>query len=142
MHQQELRQAIENILTNSSTGIMATIKGNKPHARYMTFFNEDLTLYTPTSKETDKTEEVEENPQAHILLGYEGEGIGDTYVEYEGKVTIKNDDELKNKLWHDDMKNWFDGPSDPNLIILEIQPSQIRLKNKKGHGPHTLELSS
>lgn len=141
MHQQELKQTIESVLANSSTGIMATVKDNKPHARYMTFFNENFTLYTPTNKETDKTEEVEENPQAHILLGYEGEGIGDTYVEYEGKVTIKSDNELKNKIWNDDMKNWFDGPNDPNLVILEIQPTQIHLKNKKGDGTKTLELS-
>lgn len=140
MNQQEIRNAIENIIINSKTGIMATVKGNKPHARYMTFFHKDLTLYTPTSKDTDKSEEVTENPNTHILLGYDGNGFGDAYVEYEGEVTIKEDEELKMKLWDDNMKNWFDGPNDPNLIVLEIRPKQIRLKNKKGSPSQTLEL--
>ncbi|RLL46721.1 general stress protein [Oceanobacillus piezotolerans] len=140
MEQQEVRKHIEQIITESSTGIMATVKGNKPHSRYMTFFNEDLTLYTPTSRDTDKTEEISENPNTHILLGYDGEGFGDSYVEYEGKVTIKEDEELKKKIWDDNMKIWFDGPEDPDLIVLEIKPNQIRLMNKKGTPPETLEL--
>jgi general stress protein 26 len=140
MDQQEIRKSIENIIVNSTTGIMATVKGDKPHARYMTFFHEDLTLYTPTSRETDKSEEVTENPNTHILLGYDGNGFGDTYVEYEGEVTIKEDEKLKTKLWNDNMKSWFDGPHDPNLIVLEIKPKQIRLKNKKGSPSQTLEL--
>jgi general stress protein 26 len=140
MTQHDLRESIENILIHSSTGIMATVKKNRPHARYMTFFNKNLTLYTPTSKDTDKSEEVSENPHTHILLGYEGEGLGDSYVEYEGEVTIKDDAELKNKLWNEHMKPWFDGPEDPNLIILQIKPTQIRLMNKKRNSPEILDF--
>lgn len=140
MNEHDVKESIENILTNSSTGIMATVKENKPHARYMTFFSDNLTLYTPTSKDTDKSEEVAENPHTHILLGYDGKGFGDSYVEYQGEVSIKDDVELKNKLWNEHMKPWFDGPQDPNLIILKIKPTQIRLLNKKGNPPETLEL--
>lgn len=140
MEQQEVRKHIEQIITDSTTGIMATVKGNKPHSRYMTFFNEDLTLYTPTSRDTDKSEEISENPNTHILLGYDGEGFGDSYVEYLGEATIKEDEELKKKIWDDRMKVWFDGPEDPNLIVLQIKPNQIRLMNKKGTPPETLEL--
>lgn len=140
MEQHEVKKNIENIISNSSTGIMATVKGNMPHSRYMTFFNDGLTLYTPTGKDTDKAEEISENPNTHILLGYEGDGFGDEYVEYEGSITMKGDKQLKEKLWDDNMKAWFDGPDDPNLIVLQITPKQIRLKNKKGHPSETLEL--
>lgn len=140
MEQQEIRKTVDQILSSSKTGVMATVKGNKPHTRYMTFTSDGLTLYTPTSKETDKAEEVSENPATHILLGYEGEGFGDLYVEYEGEVTIKDDVALKEKLWSDSMKAWFEGPNDPELIILEIKPKQITLKNKKGDPSQKLEL--
>lgn len=136
----KIKESVENILNHSYTGPMATIKQNKPHSRYMTFFNDDLTLYTPTSKETDKAEDIEQNPYTHILLGYEGEGFGDVYVEYQGKVAIKNDEAMKKRLWNDYMKYWFDSPDDPNLIILEITPIAIRLMNKKGEPPESLEL--
>lgn len=140
MSQSETKAAIEKILENSKIGTMATVQQNKPHTRYMTFFRNGLSLYTATSKNTHKAEEIEENPYTHILLGYEGEGFGDAYVEYEGKARITNSEELKGELWNSNMENWFDELDDPNYIVLEITPVQISLLNKKGVEPKTLEL--
>ena len=140
MSQLEVKATIENILDNSSVGTMATVKQNKPHSRYMTFSRNGLNLYTATSKDTHKAEEIEENPNTHILLGYEGEGFGDEYVEYEGKVQITDSPELKKELWNSYMENWFDGTNDPNYIVLEIKPIQISLMNKTGNEPKILEL--
>lgn len=140
MEQQKVKQSIEEILEESHVGTMATVKNGKPYTRYMTFFHDDLILYTATSKETDKAEELEENPHTHILLGYEGEEFGDEYVEYEGKVSIKDTKELKDKLWNESMEQWFDGKDDPNLIILQIEPDEIKLMNKNDLTPKTLSL--
>jgi len=65
------------ILKESFVGTMATIQQNKPHTRYMTFFSDEFTLYTATSKKTQKVDELEKNPYTHILIGYDGKGIGD-----------------------------------------------------------------
>lgn len=88
----------------------------------------------------EQTEEVEANPYTHIIIGYEGDGFGDEYIEYEGKVTFNESDEMKKELWNDDMKLYFDGPDDPNYTILEIHPIRIQLMNKKGKPPMELEL--
>ncbi|MGD6819186.1 pyridoxamine 5'-phosphate oxidase family protein [Metabacillus sp. 84] len=140
MDQQQLREQIVKIIDQNKIGTLATVKNRKPHSRYMTFFNENLTLYTPTDIETHKVEEIDENPNVHILLGYDGEGFGDTFVEVEGTASIEKSEELKQRLWDDNMKMWFDGPNDENYIILKIVPDQIRLMNKKGEPPHTLEV--
>jgi general stress protein 26 len=140
MEQQEIKAAIENILENGTVGTMATVQQNKPHSRYMTFSSDGLNLYTATDKDTHKVEELEKNPYTHILLGYEGEGIGDEYVEYEGKVHISDNEELKKKLWNPNMQHWFDGPEDPNYIVLEIEPEQISLMNKQDLDPKVLEM--
>lgn len=140
LKQKELKNTIEHILDNSTVGVMATVRQNKPMSRYMTFSREDLNLYTATSKETHKVEEIEKVPFTHILLGYEGDGFGDEYVEYEGKVVIKESRELKEELWNSYMEHWFDGPDDPNYIILEITPTQISLMNKQGIEPKILTL--
>ncbi|HJF31241.1 MAG TPA: pyridoxamine 5'-phosphate oxidase family protein [Sporosarcina psychrophila] len=128
------------ILKESFVGTMATIQQNKPHTRYMTFFNDEFTLYTATSKKTQKVEELEANPHTHILIGYEGEGFGDDFLEIEGTVSITDDDSLKEKVWNEHMKPWFSGPEDPNLVILRVEPVTIRLMNKKGEEPHIIEL--
>jgi general stress protein 26 len=140
LNQTEIRNSIEKILDESHTGTLATVKNNKPHSRYMTFFHRDNILYTPTDKNTDKTEEIDANPYTHILIGYEGEGFGDEYIEYQGKAAFNESEELKKEFWNDDMKLYFDGPEDPDYTLLEIRPTGIRLMNKKGEPPKELEL--
>ncbi len=140
MTNNDVKEKVLKILEDNKIGTLATVKSNKPHTRYMTFFNDELKLYTATSKETDKTEEIEENPNVHILIGYDGEGLGDEYLEIEGRASVNASEELKEKVWNDHLKPWFDGPNDPNYIILEIQPTDVRVMNSKDSSFETLEL--
>ncbi|HSJ37670.1 MAG TPA: pyridoxamine 5'-phosphate oxidase family protein [Planococcus sp. (in: firmicutes)] len=140
MNQEEAKKAALEILDNSKVGVLATIKESKPHTRYMTFFHDDFTLYTATSIKSQKVEELEANPHAHILLGYEGEGVGDAYLEIEGRMSTHDDSEIINKVWNDHLKGWFTGPDDPNLMILRIHPERVRLMNKKGQDPIDLQM--
>ena len=140
MDKQKLNKEVLDILKKHKVGTLATVVDNKPHSRYMTFFHDELMLYTPTNKNTHKAEEIDENPNVHILLGYEGEGFGDEYIEFEGKASISEDQRLKEKIWNDQMKNWFEGPNDPDYIILAIKPNKIRLMNSGQESPQTLEV--
>lgn len=140
MNQSDLKQSALKILEESRIGVLATVQDNKPHSRYMTFFNDEFTLYTPTSKKTQKVDELEDNPHVHILLGYEGEGVGDAFLEIEGKMGVHDEQGMIDKVWNDRLKGWFTGPDDPNLVILAIKPDRVRLINKKGEEPQTIEL--
>ncbi|SER99166.1 pyridoxamine 5'-phosphate oxidase family protein [Psychrobacillus sp. OK032] len=134
------KELAQKILKDSLIGTMATIEQNKPHSRYMTFFNDDFILYSATSKKTHKVEEIQKNPNTHILLGYEGKGFGDSFLEIEGTVEEHDDESMKEKVWNNALKGWFDGPEDPNLIILKITPTQIRVMNTKGEEPQIVEF--
>ncbi|WGD97939.1 pyridoxamine 5'-phosphate oxidase family protein [Bacillus safensis] len=140
MSQEELKQKVLNLLDEQKIGTLATVEQNQPHTRYMTFFHEGLTLYTPTSKETHKAEEIEKNPNVHILIGYSGEGFGDTYAEIAGTATLTDDPELIDRLWSDEMEKWFKGKDDPNLVILKIDPTSIRYMNEGSRTPAELSL--
>ena len=140
MNQDELKQNALKILEDSHVGILSTVKGNKPHSRYMTFFNDEFTLYTATSKQTQKVDELEANPHAHILLGYEGQGIGDSFLEIEGTMGVHDDKSIIDKVWNEHLRGWFSGPDDPNLVILAITPSNARLINKKGEEPQVINI--
>jgi general stress protein 26 len=139
MDSQTMKEKITEVLDESKVGTLATVVGDKPHSRYMTFFHEDLKLYTPTSKETYKAEEIERNPHVHILLGYEGEGMGDAYIEIQGKASIREEQSLKEKYWNPRMEKWIKSSNDPDFIILEIIPETIRLMNDNGE-PETLNV--
>ncbi|WP_234969369.1 pyridoxamine 5'-phosphate oxidase family protein [Bacillus massilinigeriensis] len=136
-----LRKDILSLLENNKVGSLATVKDNKPHSRYMTFFNEGLTLYTPTTKDSYKAEEIEANPNVHILLGYTGDGMGDAYLEIQGTAQIIEDEKLKSEIWKDGMDKWIDGPDDPNYIVLKITPDTVRLMNND-EPPQTLNLEN
>ncbi|UOQ44403.1 pyridoxamine 5'-phosphate oxidase family protein [Halobacillus salinarum] len=141
MDQQELKKKVYNILDQHTVGTLATVRNNKPYSRFMTFSNDDeFTFYAPTHADTHKTEEIEENPNVHILIGYEGHGFGDSYLEVEGQAKIRDDQKIKDWLWSEDMERWFTSKQDNDYIVLEIYPESIRLMNAEGNTPATLEM--
>ena len=140
MSQNQLKEKVLNIIRDHKIGVLSSVENNKPHSRYMTFFNEELTLFTPTSANTEKINEIEKNPNVHILIGYENEGLGDSYLEISGTSKINDSQELKDKLWNESFKDWFDGPKDPNYLILQIKPESIRLMNNNGEPSQELSL--
>ncbi|WP_407271724.1 pyridoxamine 5'-phosphate oxidase family protein [Radiobacillus sp. PE A8.2] len=140
MEQNEIIEKVDEILSKNSLGTLATVRDNKPFSRYMTFYNDDLHLYTATNKDTHKVEDLEENNHVHILLGYQGEGLKDQYIEIEGKAIIQDSEEVKQKIWKEELEPWFDGPNDPNYTVLEIAPTEIRLMNTADGQPEVLDF--
>jgi general stress protein 26 len=140
MSQNQIKEKVLNIIRDHKIGVLSSVENNKPHSRYMTFFNDELTLYTPTSGKTEKIDEIEKNPNVHILIGYDNEGLGDSYLEISGTSKINDSQELKDKLWNESFEKWFQGPKDPNYLILQIKPESIRLMNNNGEPPQELSL--
>lgn len=140
MSQNQIKEKVLNIIRDHKIGVLSSVENNKPHSRYMTFFNDELTLYTPTSGKTEKIDEIEKNPNVHILIGYDNEGLGDSYLEISGTSKINDSQELKDKLWNESFEQWFEGPKDPNYLILQIKPESIRLMNNNGEPPQELSL--
>lgn len=137
---EDLKEKVIRIISDHKTGILSSVENNKPHSRYMTFYNDDLTLYTPTKFDTEKVDEIEKNPAVSVLLGYEEKGSNDAYVEITGKSAINKSQTLKNKYWDETFNKWFEGPKDPNYVFLEIKPETIRILNTHGEPPQELNL--
>ncbi|WP_077624076.1 pyridoxamine 5'-phosphate oxidase family protein [Sediminibacillus massiliensis] len=140
MEQSTIRKTAEDILDSNLIGTLSTVKNDKPFSRYMTFFNDNLTLYSATDKDTHKIEDIDQNNNVHILIGYKGEGLDDSYLEIEGKASIEESAEIKGKIWNDKLDPWFDGPEDPNYVVLKITPETIRLMNTSEKEPQILDL--
>jgi general stress protein 26 len=140
MIQQDLKSQVMKIISDHKIGVLSTVENNKPHSRYMTFYHEDLTLFTPTQMDTEKTEEIKKNPYVSVLLGYEEKGQSDAYVEVLGSSSINDSQDLKKKYWDEAFNQWFQGPEDPNYVFLQIQPETVRLLNLNGEKPQELNL--
>ena len=137
----DAREEALDILKDNKVGTLSTVSNNKPFSRYMTFFNEGFVLYTITDKRTHKVDELEENPHAFVLLGYEEGLLNKQYVEIQGQVDITEDDSLIDHLWSTYMNLIFDGKDDPNIVVLRIKPEKLTLRNTKKKDVIELDLA-
>lgn len=136
----DVKEKALKIMSKNDVGVLATVSGNKPVARYMSFYSEDFVLYTITDKRTEKMEDIEHNPHAFILLGYEGGLLDKDYVEIEATVSTSYNSELIERAWNDYMDNQYSGKDDPNILVLRMSPLKVTLKEKKGEKSTAVEL--
>ena len=68
MSDQDLKNKVLEIISDHREGVLSSVENNKPHSRYMTFYNEELTLFSPTKLNTEKVEEIEKNPSVSVLV--------------------------------------------------------------------------
>ncbi|WP_310831142.1 pyridoxamine 5'-phosphate oxidase family protein [Paenibacillus pedocola] len=135
MDNKELEQTIIKVLDDNRFGSFGTIEaGNKPKVRYMAVFHDGLNIYLATNRKTHKVEELKDNPNAFLLLGYE-KGGGKDVLEIEARVAVTKDDSLRSKVWNKSLEEWFKGPDDPDYVVLELEPTRIEYMSKnKEHG--------
>lgn len=136
----DIKEKALKIMDKNDVGVMATISENKPMARYMSFYSEEFTLYTIMDKRTEKVEDLEVNPNVFVLLGYEEGIIDKDYVEVEGQVSMVKNQEIIDKSWNDYMDKQYSSKEDPNILVLEIKPTRINVKNKKGNEVEEVRL--
>lgn len=137
----DAREEALKVIEKNNIGVLSTISGDKPVSRYMTFFNEGFMLYTLTDKRTEKVEDIEQNPNTFILLGYEEGLLNKNFVEIEGKVSTTEDQSLIDHLWSSYMNLIFDGKDDPNILILKITPEKVSLRGTKNNEVTAVDLT-
>lgn len=128
MNKAKVIKEIQKILDISKVGVLSTSHNNVPNSRYMVFYHDEAVLYTKTDEDSPKVEEVESNPQAHILLGYE-ETKNKSFLEIRAKVEVINNQETIDWLWETQDKAYFDSKNDPDLTVLKLIPEQIKIMN-------------
>lgn len=123
-NREQLEQSIIKALEQNPYCSLGTVEGGKPKVRYMALFNNGLNIHLATSRKTHKVEELKDNPNVYLLLGYEAGGTKEV-VEVEGTCEITKQESLRHELWNDELKQWFSGPNDPDYVILDITPARI-----------------
>ncbi|MBC6130389.1 general stress protein, partial [Listeria booriae] len=47
---------------------------------------------------------------------------------------------VKESIWENISKEWFQGEDSPSFVVIKIVPEQIRILNSGDDGPDTLDL--
>ena len=130
MDNTNLTNNINEILNTSRVGVLSTAYNNVPNSRYMIFYNDGNTLYTKTNVNSIKIDEIESNPRAHILIGYDDTN-NRSFLEIDATLSIAQDQETIDWLWQNKDKSFFDNKTDPELCVVKAQPQSIKIMNDK-----------
>lgn len=124
------------VLHESSIGVMATNNNGVPNSRYMTFSYIEAQLYTVAKQDSSVVQELKANPNTHILLGYEGDGLTDTFLEIEGHAVVTINDLVKQQLLEK-----YPAASMDDLVVLQVTPTNMRIMNKNGKNQEDVHLN-
>ncbi|SDT13920.1 General stress protein 26 [Paenibacillaceae bacterium GAS479] len=127
----ELEEKIVTRLHKETYGVFSTVEEDKPRSRYMAVFHDGLTVLLLADRRSYKVDQLEKNPHANLLLGLEGHLWPKDIVDVQGKASISSDKSIIHDLWEKDMNRYWDGPDDPNIVVLKLEPDTIILT--EGH---------
>ncbi|WP_437920065.1 pyridoxamine 5'-phosphate oxidase family protein [Sphingobacterium sp. LRF_L2] len=89
-------------------------------------------LWFMTSSTTHKDDEIKENPFVHVLL-QNGKEL--TFLNLYGIAEVKHDTEKIHELWKDQFDSWFEGPEDPQIILLRVEVLEGHYWDRKLYAP-------
>jgi len=126
-----LKSKILAILKQPGLAALATIDANgKPWVRYVIVATaSDMTIRCATFMQSRKAQHIKANPEVHIAAGVPDMASHNNYLQIQGKAEIVTDQAEKNALWDESLREYFNGPEDPNYGIVVIKPYRIELWN-------------
>ncbi|KEQ07775.1 pyridoxamine 5'-phosphate oxidase family protein [Pseudorhizobium pelagicum] len=101
--------------------MLATHNGSDIRARPMSAYTKraDGAVYFLTDVASHKDEEVARFP--NVCLAF-ADTKGQKYVSVSGTAEVLNDRELIREIWAFPAKAWWEGPDDPSIRILKVNP--------------------
>jgi general stress protein 26 len=124
---EDLRQKIIDVIDNGKLASVATVKDGKPWVRYMAFgrSGDGLELFSATFANSRKVLQVKNDKNIHLTFGGDSTNCMKPYINVVGTAEILDDDGAKNAVWCDELANYFQGPDDPNYVVLKVSPETI-----------------
>jgi general stress protein 26 len=117
------RKHLLELLQDFDTAMLVTRSpGGRLHARPMDIaeITETGELWFCSGLDSGKISEIAGEPEVAVAIQ------GKTkYLSLSGRARVSTDPQHIARLWKEDWKVWFpDGPSDPNLCLVGIDPSE------------------
>ena len=117
-------ELLVKIINDATAAFLVTRHGDHLHGRPMATAKVEgplTSIWFASEKQSGKVEQIQADP--HVYVGYTNH-TGSEWASLNGTARIV-DDKAKNKeLWSPVWKNWFTGPEDPNMVLIEVKPSQ------------------
>jgi general stress protein 26 len=131
------REAVLKLMEESAAVYLATADGADPRIRALVNLRRrDLypgpsefcrsqggVVYLSTSGASGKVREIRANPQVAVYYCDPGSVHG---ISLSGRMEVLSDPELKRALWSDAWLIYWQGPDDPDYVVLRMKPTDAR----------------
>jgi general stress protein 26 len=118
--QEQAEERFWQILDQAEVALFITNgPGGFPHSRPMTLlaYEEDGILWFATSRSSRKVKEIKRDSKVTVCFVALEEGA---HAQAFGRAELLDDPELKRELWEDEWLEYWDGPEDPDLVLLAV----------------------
>lgn len=119
---------VNEMILDAGMGYMATCDGDQPRVRaMMPVLSEGGKLLAATFPGMKKLEQIAKNPKVEFC--FVDRKLA--HCRIEGKAVVSKEESLKEEIWNKQMmlRQFFQGPQDPNFILLVITPVKISMMN-------------
>jgi general stress protein 26 len=137
----ELITNLRALLQKTQLASLATVSPDgAPWVRYVTIHGyPDLTVRFATAADSRKLEHISGNPRVHLTTGVEGAATAAEWVQMAGLAEVLTDPGQRRDFWSDPLKAYFDGPDDPNYVLVIIRPQRIEYMQMSSVTPQVWE---
>ena len=130
MTQAESAERIWDAAGKLHTAMLVTRSGDALISRPMAAMvkSDEGLIYFLTDKTSGKLEDIAEHPGVSVSFS-----DGSDYIAFTGKATVHDDRALIKRLWSTGAQAYYpNGPDDPLVIALRVQPSHAELWDGPG----------
>jgi general stress protein 26 len=82
------------------------------------------TIWFLTDRRGLKDDEIVANPEVCLAFFYPSEKV---YLSITGRAMVSRDQDRARALWNEKQKAWWEGPEDPNLLVLCVAPERAEM---------------
>lgn len=125
----DVQQRIIEILRQPQLASLATItQEGKPWVRYVFCEGrEDMTIRFASFTSSRKVAQIRNDPEVHLTCGATAPSDIKPYLQIQGHAEFSIDTAERHGFWKDSLKNYFQGPDDPNYGVVVVKPYRIEL---------------
>jgi len=123
----DLEKKIWAFIGKPQTAALATITAaGTPWVRYVTVeADPDFTLRFCTSLASRKSAQISAVPDVHLVCGNQQPPDDSVYLQIAGRAEIRSDAATRKRYWNEEWRRYFNGPDDPDFVMVFIHPSLI-----------------
>lgn len=115
-------ELLRKIVNDATAAFLVSRSGERLHGRPMATADiEDDFDSIWFACERDSAIAREIGQDGHVFLGYTN-GSGSEWASITGYATAVDNREKIQELWQPIWKNWFTGPDDPRILLLQVVP--------------------